>query len=805
MSESAVFNGVTGTLALSIAFAASLVAMFSYLFAARNGSERAMNIGRLGFHVAVVSFMVACAVLMFLILTHQYQYHYVWRYSSNFLAKPFLLASFYTGQQGSFMLWTLLTCMVGVFVLGYAQKVKYEAPVMGVFGLVITCLLLILVVDSPFVSYFEKFPEAIAVPDNGNGLNPTLENIWLTIHPPILFSGFAAMTVPFVFAVGGLIKRDYQRWVTISLPWTLFASMVLGFGIMLGGWWAYETLGWGGFWGWDPVENSSLIPWLVCVSLVHTMLVQKRTGTIGTSTTPQKVGGLVKTNFLLAVLAFGLILYSTFLTRSGVLGDTSVHSFVEPGNFVYAVLLGVIFLFVGIGVVALIWRWRELRQAALEMQLMSRENALAIGSAVLAMSALIVMIGTSYPIFLPLFDKPKIALDPSFYNSLQLPLGIIIVLLNGISMMLKWKNTPTNEFYRKVATAVVIASVGTLGLVLLGVHDIVFILLGFGSVFALVVNVQLGWRILRGNRQFVGAYVSHAGVAFMMLGIVFTARYGVTDHVQLIQGEPKKALGYTVTYMGFRQVDKEKLDRQRLEHKVVFEKDGDRFEVHPITMLSDFNNRESAFMEPGIKYYPTKDVYVAPKGLEEVGGDPSITMRKGDKVPVPFDSSVTVKFEKFDMSRAQSEGMQGAVFEIAAGDSVHYITSYRSIQDKSVMPAGIPGTDVTLQFDDLLADRENLANSQAVVGFRSASHPPGETKVEITLDVSIKPFISFVWVGVVVMVGGFFFSILRRRKDVIAAGFTDLPPAPRGSRDEARAKAPAGIDEPVVARSGLRR
>ena len=157
----------------------------------------------------------------------------------------------------------------------------------------------------------------------------------MVIHPQVLFIGFTSMSVPFAYAVAGMLKRDYVSWIRVSTPWTVFGAMVLGTGVVMGGFWAYETLGWGGYWGWDPVENSSLVPWLFCVASIHTMLSQRRSGSF------------IKTNFVLSILCFIMVLYSTFLTRSGVLGDTSVHSFVEPGMLVYWMLLAGLFPFCG--------------------------------------------------------------------------------------------------------------------------------------------------------------------------------------------------------------------------------------------------------------------------------------------------------------------------------------------------------------------------------------------------------------------------------------------------------------------------
>lgn len=800
-----------GSIFLSLAFAMALVSGVSYAMALRGGlTDRYFRIARFGFHAAVISFMVACAALMYLILTHQYQYTYVYEHSSTNLSRPLLMASFYAGQEGSFMLWTLLTALIGVFVLGYAQRVRYEAEVMAPFMLVLFCLLLILVVKSPFHTIYQSFANenipAGFIPPDGRGLNPQLENLWITIHPPILFIGFAAMTVPFVFAVAGLIKRDYQRWVSISLPWALFSSMALGFGVMLGGWWAYETLGWGGFWAWDPVENSSLIPWLACVALVHTMLVQKRTGSVARRAgTADKIGGLVKTNFVLAIVTFGLVLYSTFLTRSGVLGDTSVHSFVSPGNFVYIVLLTIIFLFLGVGFGALAMRWKDLVQAAMSFPLMSRENALGLGSAVLLASATIVLIGTSWPIFMPLFGKPKVSIQPDFYNSFHLPLAIVLVLLNGISMRLKWKNTSRADFFKQMGLAVVLSVIGTIGLVLLQIHDPIYIALGFGSLLAFVVNVQIGLKVMRGNPRFVGAYVSHAGISLMMLGIIFTSRYSETQHVRLVQGVPTDVFGYSVTYNGPKQVELEKLDREKYQHQVTLQKDGSSYQVAPVTFLSDYNKRESAFLEPGILYTATKDIYLSPKALDEEGGNPKVKLRKGEKAVVPFDSSITVRFEKFDMGRAQTEGMQGSVVEVIRGDSSSYLTAFLSLQNGAYTPVNIPGTDISIGFYALDADKENLANSQAQLIFSSPSHPVPPAKPAITLDVSVKPFISFVWAGVVIMVGGFLFSIIRRRKEIEPFIVDEEPPPGRPSEPlPARRSTPVAEDS-LAARTGLRR
>ena len=758
-----------GGLIIAFSITSALISLIGYSINLTSTNPKLISIARICFHATVMSFMVACFYQMYNILNLDFTNTYIWGHASTQLSKPLLMATFYSGQEGSFMLWTLLTMIIGIAILGYSQKVDYEKEVMATYMLVIVCLLLILVVKSPFETIFASFPDQKIpegfIPTQGKGLNPTLENLWITIHPPILFTGFASMTVPFVFAIAALIKKDYQKWVTIAIPWVLFSCMVLGFGIMLGGFWAYETLGWGGFWGWDPVENSSLIPWLVCVALSHTLLVEKKTGKILTGSS-DSIGGYIKTNFVLAILAYGLILYSTFLTRSGVLGDTSVHSFVDPGNFIYWVLLSIIILFISIGFGTFFYRIKDLKTSSKNYKLISKENALGLGSATILGSALVVFIGTSWPIITPLFGKTKAAIPADFYNDIHLPLAIIITLLNGLSIKSNWKESNLNDFLNKLKYPFVFSILGSIGLYLLGIKDFVFIILGFTSLFALSTNLQIGYKVIKGNPKFIGAYVSHAGIALLMLGIIFTSRYSQSKHIRLIEGESSNAFGYKITYKGADRIEEERTDLEKHRHNIILEKDGKQYTASPIVFWSDFNKREGAFLEPGIHYTLTKDIYISPKEIDVDGGDPKLSFKKGSSFTVPFDSTIKGTFVKFDMSRGASENLQGAMFQFISGDSTISVTSFRQLKDGSYRTELIPGTDVKVGFSDIKVDKSDLSKSEAIVTFSSPRFPPKPTKRVFVFDASVKPFISFVWIGVIIMVLGFFWSIIRRKKDL---------------------------------------
>ena len=747
------------TYLIPIVFAASLVSAASYWLVSR-GRQEFYGTARMCYHLATIGVMVSAAILMYLLQTDQFQYTYVWEYSSRELSPIFKYSAFYAGQEGSFLLWTLYISIIGIVLMQYAARQKYEISVMRIYVLVQAFLLLLIVVKNPFLRGWEAHPGEIPVgfmPNDGHGLNPLLQNYWIAIHPPLLFLGFASMTVPFVFAVAGLHKRDYQGWITTAMPWVLFGAMVLGFGIMLGGFWAYETLGWGGFWGWDPVENSSLIPWLGCVALVHTMLTQKRTK------------GLIKTNFVLAISVFLLVLYSTFLTRSGVLGEASVHSFETPGMFAYILLLAFIAIFGAIGIIPLIRRAKELIPLGKEYKIYSRETALGIGSAVLAACAVIVLLGTSWPIF------AKAAMDVSYYNNLNLPIAIIIGLLNGIAILLKWRTTAPKELFRHAMFALVASFVATVFIVWMGLHDIRFILLTFAAFFALFVNAQIGYRIVRGNPRFVGAYISHFGISLLFLGIVATAHYSEKTTVDITDGQSVSALGYKFTFLGKEQVELDKPDREKYQYNIQVTRGDENFILHPIIFWSDYNKRSSAIINPGIRNLVVKDVYIAPQGLNQDGGTPEFELTKGAEAHDTL-SGFTVKFLDYDVnSQMLARMQQGENVKIGAkalvtnpsgrSDTMEVYFSPRSMNSNEMPHAAIPESHATFYLVRPEPNMQNPDESKAVLAVDDPDHPAPPARDVITLDVSIKPFINLVWGGVIIMVLGFLFSIIRRKKE----------------------------------------
>src|SRR6476661_4530310 len=300
------------------------------------------KLARIFFITETISVFAVFVTLFYIISNHLFEYKYAWQHSSLSLEMKYLLSCFWEGQEGSFLLWSIWHCVLGLVII-WREK-EWEGPVMTVISFAQFCLATMLLGISffglksgsnPFIllrnsGVLDNAPvfygadgmmrqDYLSLIKDGNDLNPLLQNYWMVIHPPVLFLGFASTIIPFAFAIGGLWTRRFSEWTRPALPWALFAAGVLGLGIMMGAAWAYESLNFGGYWAWDPVENASLVPWLIMVAGVHTLVIYRHTG------------NALRTTFLFLLLAFLFVLYSTYLTRSGDLQDTSVHAFTGEG------------------------------------------------------------------------------------------------------------------------------------------------------------------------------------------------------------------------------------------------------------------------------------------------------------------------------------------------------------------------------------------------------------------------------------------------------------------------------------------
>ncbi|MBI5326032.1 MAG: cytochrome c biogenesis protein CcsA [Ignavibacteriae bacterium] len=756
---------MVGKFIIILSFVLSLATTVAY-FISKDKDDKPNKLGRYLYLAMFLSIVLASGILLSNILSFNYQYTYIWSYSSKLLPLNLLISSFYAGQEGSFLLWTFLISSVGVFLLYYTKKYNFEQKTMAFYTMILVFLTLLLIIKSPFNFIWESFPDVNpdVIPQNGRGLNPVLESYWISIHPPILFTGYALLSVPFALAIAGMFKRDYNNWAILSTPWVLTASAILGFGIMLGGFWAYETLGWGGFWGWDPVENSSLLPWLMSITLVHTLLIQKRTG------------GLVKTNIILAIFGFIFVLYATFLTRSGVLGDTSVHSFVDPGQLVYLLLLIFLIVFTLIGLVFFFIRFNDMSKVKINLKYDSREFFITLGSVFIVAVTIIVFFGTSLPLFQEILGKPKSAVEISFYNNWSLPLAILMFLTNAFSLYLNWKSsTSMGTALKNSLVSAGISIILTVIVIIAGVKRIDHILLFFSSFFSIVINLVFIFRVGRRKLRLVGSYISHLGLALLLLGALTSSVFVSQKHINLKNTVSDEALGYKFTLVGRDQIQKNMPDREKYKYHLKVQGNGVNSIVSPIIYWSDFNERQAPFFEPGIKRYVTKDLYVSPNGITLEYPYPSKELGKGETYVVPDDTSFKISFIKFDMSAMMGNGgaghanstvvPMGAICELIDSNhsTIDTLIAEINMQNGEFNPVmkSIKGKSFKLGFTRFINNPENIALSKVEISVIPEQQGLAHPEEVISFEVSTKPFINLVWLGVIGIVIGLVLTIKK--------------------------------------------
>ncbi len=747
-SESIFFEFITGKFVTIVGFTAALCATYAFFRAAQSDDnpqlyDEWLRFARKSFFVMVGAIVMNGLHLLYLILTHQFKYNYVKHYSSTDLNIFYLISTFYAGQEGSFMLWMFYGCLFGFFLMKTAKE--YEAPVMTVLSLSQAFLLsMILGIEVPFLKDglgSDVFALTLGpVPKEGDGLNPLLQNPWMVIHPPTLFVGFSSLIIPFSYAIAAMWKNKYDDWVRPAMPWVLFSAATLGIGIMMGGYWAYKVLGWGGYWGWDPVENSSLVPWLLIVALIHTMIVQK------------KNGALKKTNLLLAVLAFTGVLYSSFLTRSGVLADTSVHSFTDLG--LYNQLLAFTLTFLGLGVVLLLVRFKSIKVVLREESLYSREFFLLCGAVVLMLMAGVVVAGISTPIVDSLMNRPITKLEPDFYNQVTLPLAVLIGFLSAIGQSIWWTKIDKENLIKALWLPLTLSLIFTSILMLFGVKEFSMILLALAASFSLFANGQVMLKVLKGNPKYVGGSLTHVGLALMILGIIGSAKYDESQHIELPKGKTVQAFGKQMTYTGMQDVGDGK---SGFKIQVV---DGSK---SYIAMPVMYETKRMTVQNPDVAHYLTKDFYIAPVNLMVKENPNQLILKKGESQML---EGYRVKFVNFNMEKSiLGGGVDGkikvvAILEVSKDGKTETIEPIYNIQ---------AGSEPVIEYASLSSNpsvafaitRIDASSGRVMVEAKGlgADFKPQETLI---IEASIKPYINVLWLGTYIVAFGFMISIYRR-------------------------------------------
>jgi len=464
-------------------------------------------------------------------LNNDFSVLYVSQHSNSLLPKPYQFAAVWGGHEGSLLLWVLLLSVWTVAVALFSRSLPLEmvARVIGVLGLIsVGFLLFILTTSNPFE---RLLPAAM----DGKDLNPLLQDPGLVIHPPMLYMGYVGMAVAFAFAVSALMSgRLDAAWARWSRPWTVVAWTFLTFGIGLGSWWAYYELGWGGWWFWDPVENASLMPWLVGTALIHSLMVTEKRGSFKAWTV------------LLAIAAFSLSLLGTFLVRSGVL--TSVHAFAsDPKRGVFVL----IFLAVVVGASLTLFAWRAPRVAlGGRMELVSRESFLLANSVLLVVATAAVLLGTIYPLIIDALNLGKLSVGPPYFNAVFAPLLVPTVFLMIPGSVARWRDANVREIAHQLRwTALGAAVLALLLPFVLGGWSVGAALGLFLGCWVALGTLQQVWaRVSKPGRigaSFWGQHIAHFGMAVLVIGITGVKCYEVERDVRMQIGDVVTIAPYT--------------------------------------------------------------------------------------------------------------------------------------------------------------------------------------------------------------------------------------------------------------------
>jgi cytochrome c-type biogenesis protein CcmF len=538
-----------GRAALFLALGLALYAALAGSFAAHRARRRLHESARNAFIGAFAATGVAAFVLLNAFRTRDFSFTYVAEHSSRKLPFPYYLTAFWGGQEGSLLLWLfVLTGLGSAAVLLNRSLIRrllpWTVPVLGAIAAFFAFVLTF--VASPFAR--------AAAPADGAGLTPSLQNPYMMIHPPLLYLGYVGMTIPFVFAAGALLSgRNDERWIVVTRRWTLLAWAALGIGILLGAKWAYEEVGWGGYYGWDPVENAALMPWLASTAFLHSVMVQ------------EKKNMLRVWNAVLVSLAFCLSLFGTFLTRSGVL--SSIHSFAQSP--IGAWFLGFIVAAAIFSTALIFWRLPILRTRTRLESLASREAAFLYNNLLLVAFTLTVLWGVAFPLLSEAVRGERITVGPPYFDFFLRVFGLPLLLLMGIGPLVAWRRTSLRSLGASLVWPTVAALVAGAVLLALGAGSSIPALIAYTfSVFVLAAIVlefvrgtrarkALGERtwlsafesLVSRNRRRYGGYVVHAAIVLLAIGIAGNA-YGATKVRHLQPGESMSIRGYRLQYQG---------------------------------------------------------------------------------------------------------------------------------------------------------------------------------------------------------------------------------------------------------------
>src|SRR5215203_3541547 len=566
-----------GRAALVATLGLALYALVAGAIAAARGRRRLALSAQNALMAAFGTTLVAALVLVGALIRHDFSFVYAAEHTSRALPTGYTISAFWGGQEGSLLLWLLILTGYSTAVLLVNRRsardlIAWVTPVLGAVTVFFAFLLVALA--TPFATQ--------VAPADGNGLNPSLQNPYMMAHPPLLYLGFVGLTVPFAFATGALLSgRTDERWIVATRRWTLLAWTALGVGQLLGSHWAYEEVGWGGYYAWDPVENAALMPWLAATAFLHSVMIQERKGMLRVW------------NMVLVALAFELSIFGTFLTRSGIVN--SIHSFAQSSIGTW--FLGFVVVSSLFAVTIILWRLPLLRARTRLESPLSREATFLYNNLLLVALCLTILWGVLFPIVTELVKGETRTMGRPYYDFFLRSFGLPLLLLMGIGPLIAWRRTSWRALLRTVrwplgvavAAGAILAAVGA-GSSRAGLVAYTFCAFVLASI---VVELVRGtrvtgslWQLVGRNRRRYGGYIVHASIVLLAIGVAGSSAYSTSSERKLSPGQSMSVDGNGVTYRG--------LERTAAANAT------------EVRAVLDLSGRSSGTLRSGVNRYPAE-------------------------------------------------------------------------------------------------------------------------------------------------------------------------------------------------------
>ncbi len=703
---------MTGDLFLGGGLAFSLAAMLLYALWPKK------KWARLCLRLSAVSAGLASAFLMTLIFGNHFDIAYVASYSSRELPDIYKFSAFWAGQQGSFLLWLLIHALAGCILC----REEITPSGMSTYMLIQSLITILVLAKSPFL------PQETVV-ENGIGLNPLLQDPWMAIHPPIIFLGYAMLAIPLSYSVGALLQAPASKdWLEPARKWSLIAWGFLGAGIFIGGYWAYKVLGWGGYWGWDPVENSSLVPWLIATVFIHVLKVARVRE------------GVLSMTHLAAIFAFSLVLYGTFLTRSGLLGDFSVHSFSDTSIGLSIAIVNSLVLIGALLILTI--RANKLPQGDMYEGFRSREFLMLLGMLLIVFIASIIFLGMSMPLFTQLLDCPA-SVSTAFYLRTTMPLAIFLMLTMAMSCLRFYgEDKPLPKNYFPFGALI-------LGLAIplaIGIRELFPILLSGVSLMGAATSF-LAWKQ---HALSLGGLIAHIGVGISFLAMVLAGNGSLSDTQMLQPKESYSLFGHEIVYHG-----QEFLEDHSAKY-YVYTVDGK--EAKALTKLR--GNGTDAAREPAIDKNLSGDIYIAPSPPEDYGIREMTLKRKG----VSMDGDLAYRFDSIELHLDEEQpSHQTLTAQISITDGETIETATPSIQTNADGAASSP---IPILKGRKRIRLTGITEDQSKIRIEVLPSEEEFSQIPITATISTKPYIWLLWLGCTLVTIGCFTAVKPARKKI---------------------------------------